>query len=112
VEKGKSKMVKQSSSGLIYQLHVQRDFQSINSLTLGVKNFQSDAQEHALKIQKGAQLIINKELLPKLNQQLKKLEPNDRKRLNDALNTQQQENTEAQIELAPYNTTHVLLEDI
>jgi hypothetical protein len=31
-------MVKQSSSGLIYQLHVQRDSQSINSLTLGMMN--------------------------------------------------------------------------
>jgi mRNA-degrading endonuclease RelE of RelBE toxin-antitoxin system len=49
--------------------------------------------------------------LPKLNQQLKKLEPEGRKRLNDALNTQQQENA-AQIEFAPYDTAQVLLEDI
>ena len=61
-------MVKQTSSGLIYQLKVQIDSQSINSLTLGVKNFQSDAQEDALKLQESAQLVINKELLPKLNQ--------------------------------------------
>ena len=68
VEKGRGKMVKQSSSGLIYQLKVQGDSESINSLTLGVKNFQSEAQEDALKIQESAQLVINKELLPKLNQ--------------------------------------------
>lgn len=54
LEKGRGKIVKQSSSGLIYQLKVQIDSQSINSLTLGVKNFQSDAQEGALKIQENA----------------------------------------------------------
>lgn len=64
VEEGTGKMVKQSSSGLIYQLQLRGDSHSIKSLTLGVKNFKSDAQRDAEKMQAAAQTVINKELLP------------------------------------------------